>query len=165
MLFRSAEDCVSSCARGSDASGRGLHEAGLCGSNRDRRGRERLNAGDDGLQGTRQHLHGGSRCVTTFVTRLGEKGKERTGKHRINGTLQASDIATNCGETVAIASILKRHAFPLLISGPYVRPLYGLPINQAVRETLAAESVTGVVTMLDLTAISLGSACAITTMT
>ena len=72
------EDYVSSCARGSDASGRGLHEAGLCGSHRDRRGRGRLNAGDDGLHGTRQHLHGGSRCVTTFVTRLGGEGKERT---------------------------------------------------------------------------------------
>jgi hypothetical protein len=53
LAGKRAEDCVSSCARGSDASGRGLHEAGLCGSNRDRRGRGRLNAGDDGLQGTR----------------------------------------------------------------------------------------------------------------
>src|SRR6185436_9327565 len=38
-----SEDCVSSCSRGSDASRRGLHEAGLCGSYRHRRGRGRLN--------------------------------------------------------------------------------------------------------------------------
>ena len=38
-----------------------------------------LNGGDDGLQGTRQHLHGGSRCVITFVTRLGGKGKDGKG--------------------------------------------------------------------------------------
>ena len=45
LAGKRAEDCVSSCARGSDASSRGLHEAGLCCSNRDRRGRGRLNAG------------------------------------------------------------------------------------------------------------------------
>ena len=44
--------------------------------------------------------------VTTFVTRLGRKRKKRTGRNRINGTLQALDIAINCGETVAIARSL-----------------------------------------------------------
>jgi fido (protein-threonine AMPylation protein) len=37
-----AEDCISSCARGSDASSRGLHEARLYGSHRDRCGCGRL---------------------------------------------------------------------------------------------------------------------------
>lgn len=35
-----------------------------------------MNADDDGRQGARRHLHGGSRCVTTFVTKLGRKGKD-----------------------------------------------------------------------------------------
>ena len=33
------------------------------------------------------------RSVTTFVTRLGRKVKERTGKNRTNGTTQAVNIA------------------------------------------------------------------------
>ena len=45
LAGKRAEDGVSGCTRGSDASGPGLHEAGLCGSHRDRRGRGRLNAG------------------------------------------------------------------------------------------------------------------------
>jgi len=36
--------------------------------------------------------------VTTFVTRLGGKGKETTGKDRTNGTLQANEIAINLGK-------------------------------------------------------------------
>jgi hypothetical protein len=47
------------------------------------------------------------RSVTTFVTRLGRKVKERIGTDRTNGILQAVDIATNCGETIAIASVVK----------------------------------------------------------
>jgi len=43
LAGKRAEDCVSRCARGSDASGRGLHEAGLCGSHRDRYRRGKLN--------------------------------------------------------------------------------------------------------------------------
>jgi hypothetical protein len=52
------------------------------------------------------------------VNRLGGKGKERTGKDRTNITLQAADIASNCGETIAIASVVKNGDFSLLISGP-----------------------------------------------
>jgi hypothetical protein len=55
--------------------------------------------------------------VTIFVPRLCGNGKERTGKNRINGTLQAIDIASNCGETVAIASFMKNGCLSLLISG------------------------------------------------
>jgi hypothetical protein len=47
----------------------------------------------------------------------------------------------------------------------HVRPSHGPPLNQAVGETLATGLVAGVITVLDLTAISLESACAITTMT
>jgi hypothetical protein len=56
--------------------------------------------------------------VTSFVTRRGWKGKEGTGMYRLNGTIQDIGSAKEIGETVAIASILKKHAFPLLISGP-----------------------------------------------
>jgi hypothetical protein len=45
--------------------------------------------------------------VTTFVTRQGGKEQERTGKNRTNRTTQILDIAINCGETVAIASLFK----------------------------------------------------------
>ena len=38
-------DGISRCARRRDASGRGLHEAGLCGAHRDRHGRGKLNRG------------------------------------------------------------------------------------------------------------------------
>jgi hypothetical protein len=62
--------------------------------------------------------------VTTFVTGLGGKGKERTGKYRTNRTLQAVDIATNCGETVAIARVVKNGVFSLLISGPASLHIY-----------------------------------------
>jgi hypothetical protein len=56
--------------------------------------------------------------VTDFVTRQGGKEQERTGKNRTNRTLQAVDIATNCGETIAKASVVKNCQFSLLISGP-----------------------------------------------
>jgi hypothetical protein len=46
------------------------------------------------------------------VTRLCGKEKERTGKNRTNGTLQAIDIATTCGETIAITSFLKMTISP-----------------------------------------------------
>jgi hypothetical protein len=46
----------------------------------------------------REFVNRRSHCVTTFVTRLGGKGKERTGKDRTNGTLQANEIATNLGK-------------------------------------------------------------------
>ena len=66
-----------------------------------------LNGGDDGLQGTRQHLHGGSRCVTIFVTRLGGTGKDRT-----NGTLQANEIATNLGKPLQQRALSKMALSP-----------------------------------------------------
>jgi hypothetical protein len=56
--------------------------------------------------------------VTIFVTGISGKEKERTGKHRTNRTLQPLEIATKCGETIAIASFFKNGRFSLLISGP-----------------------------------------------
>jgi hypothetical protein len=56
--------------------------------------------------------------VTTFVTRLHRKGRERTGKNRTNRTLQAVDIASDYGETIAITSFCKNGRFSLLIIGP-----------------------------------------------
>ena len=38
------------------------------------------------------------RSVTTFVSRLGRKVKERTGKNRTNGTTQAVNIALIVGK-------------------------------------------------------------------
>src|SRR5687768_12993716 len=54
-----------------------------------------------------------------FVTGTGEKEQERTGKDRTNRTLQAVDIATKCGESIAITSVVKNGVFSLLISGPF----------------------------------------------
>jgi hypothetical protein len=56
--------------------------------------------------------------VTDFVTRLGQKRKEKTGRDRNNGTLEAIETATNFGETVRITSFCENGSFSLLISGP-----------------------------------------------
>jgi len=55
--------------------------------------------------------------VTSFVTRRGWNGKEGTGMYGLNGTLQDLDIASQIGETIAIASFARNGLWSLLISG------------------------------------------------